>query len=399
MPLTPDRLLREIEEQPALLRAVLASQPERLAHHASIPLDRQRLIGVAEGSSRHALAIAAPFLEAFTGLPFLVSGPEDLLERQSVLRWLMPEHSIHDPQAFYLFVSQSGETASVLRAVQELFPAPRASSLGSLPVAMSVTNQSHSTLARRFERHVTIGAGEERSIAATKTLTATLMTLLLWGAAVGRCQRRLSASAYDTLLAQFSSIPVQVAALFTSAARQALLRFSQKLMEVNHFVLLSKGPTTLILPEAGLKLTETSSNIVYTDNAESFKHGPKVILSGVNGHHPNALYLVPPEATLAEALYRDAQSHFWRDMSGPTPQRAFEDDRVFFIRFENSPPLPSTFATQWPIPEDRLLTLPACGLPDSLFVSLVAFQLISCHLAAFKGENPDNPTLQKAVTT
>lgn len=224
------------------------------------------------------------------------------------------------------------------------------------------------------------------------------MTLLLWGAAVGRSLRRLTPDAYDKTLAQLAAVPDQIDALLSEAPMAALQRFTHKLIEVNHFVLISKGPTTLILPEAGLKLTETSSNIVYTDNAESFKHGPKVILSGVNGHHPNAIYLTPTDATLADELYRDARSHFWRDLAGESPQRAFEDDRVFFIRFENSPTLPTEFAAQWPISADRLLTLPACGLIDSLFVSLVAFQLISYHLAALKGENPDNPTLQKAVT-
>ncbi len=397
-PKPPVTLLHEIKDQPDLFRDVLARQEGELGI-VVLPGDQVlRIIALAEGSSRHAIEIAAPFLEEWTGLPLYIHNPESLEEKFTIAR-LFEEDMAADSatiyrNAFFLVISQSGETASVIRALSGLEEILTEGGMAGI----TVTNNEGSTLARHFNNHLHIGAGEEKSIAATKTFTASILTLLTWGLYVGLKRGRLSEESYRKIRRQLGRIPDRIQALWDPARMEAIFRFTQRLVEVNHFVLLSKGPLTLVLPEAGLKLTETSSNIVYTDNSESFKHGPKVILSGVNGLHPNSIYVVPTDHKLAEALYKDIRSHFWIDPFGPNEELAFEDDRVFFMTFENSPPVPLPIRTGLSVGAEMILNLPSSSTVESLFVAIVAFQLISYYLAVIKGENPDNPTLTKAVT-
>ncbi len=397
---TPITLLNEIQEQAKLLRALLKQKEKRLA---SLPIPEKkhlRIIAIAEGSSKHALEIATPFLEEWIGLPIYVHDPESLEEKFTIAR-LYEDHltekdsiSIYK-DAYFIVVSQSGKTASVLRILETLtqyLDEP-------LPI-LTITNNARSKLAQAYPHHLFIGAGPEKSIAATKTLSATIMTLLLWGLHVAEKTKRMKKSSSITIQRQLARISDRLESLWEPTRMESIFRFTQKLDEVNHFVLLSKGPLTLVLSEAGLKLTETSSNIVYTDNSESFKHGPKVILSGINGKHPNSIYLVPTIDALACELYKDIESHFWLDpkTSHNNNQLAFEGDRVFFIAFENSLTIPQKLLEGLNTTHERVLTLPSASTVESLFVGLVTFQLISYYLAVIKGENPDNPTLKKAVT-
>jgi glucosamine 6-phosphate synthetase-like amidotransferase/phosphosugar isomerase protein len=390
----PDTLLLEIQSQATLCQTLVSRYPASVAPFASLCDRVPVILGLAEGSSKHALEIAAPFLEQWTGKPLWIASPETLEQRRLIGSQYGRAESPLDALSpgLLLVVSQSGETASVLRMLEALAP-ERSGPL------LALTNRERSTLSELAGNHLFLDAGEEKSIAATKTMTASILQLLLWGLAVGTHLGRLTVDQSAAILQQLQQLPQRLATLWTPAALDRIQAFTQKLIEVNHFVLLSKGPLTLVLPEVGLKLTETSSNIVYTDNTESFKHGPKVILSGVQEHHPNTVYLVPTEPGLAEGLFKDIRSHFWLPDAGPADPPAFESDRVFFIAFDNSGPLPEALGQGLALTDDRLLRLPmAPTLLEGMLMSIVTFQLISYQLARLKGESPDNPMLEKAVT-
>lgn len=399
MALFPVTLLKEIQEQPYLFMSLLKGFEEIFETLRGPSKKVQYLIAVAEGSSKHALSIAAPFLESWLALPVFVYDPETLEEKFLIAQQF---ESFDDynlcaivQHAYFIAVSQSGETGSVLRIIEKLkrslaahYPSDEAFPL------LAITNRETSSLTQAAVESVFIDAGEEKSIAATKTMTLSLLTILLWGLWFGKKQGKISPQAYQQILLQLGKVPQKLHQLWEKPCQSHLLAFSKKMVEVNHFVLLSKGPLVLILPEIGLKLTETSSNIVYTNNSESFKHGPKVILSGIQGQHPNAIYWIPTQPEMAESLFKDIRNHFWvEDML------AFEDDRVFLICFENSPLPPEAIQEALNVTPDKILSLPESeSIFESLFMGIVSFQTISYYLAISKGENPDNPALEKAVT-
>jgi glucosamine 6-phosphate synthetase-like amidotransferase/phosphosugar isomerase protein len=193
--------------------------------------------------------------------------------------------------------------------------------------------------------------------------------------------------AVTDILTQLQEIPLLLDCLWSKGSMQALRPFCQALLPGSQFVLQSLGLIDSILPEAALKLTETSALPVYANNTESFKHGPKVILSS----QPNCIYLIPPEPS--EQIFRHLESHFWKN-----GQQLFDTQRVFLIRFPNSPSFPEGFLERMSIPESHIFTCPnAVSLLQSIFVSLVLFQLMSCVLTQLKGDSPDNPALSKAV--
>lgn len=389
-------LLQEIQEQPRRWREILARPLAGMPMFSLSPY--RQVVGIAEGSSKHALELAAPFLEDWLGLPLWVVSPE-AIEEKLYIGQAFGEHPTRVfNETLFIAVSQSGQTGSVLRVLEAL---SRTIAPKSLPI-LTLSNRADSDLARLYGSHLFLDVGEERSIAATKTMSSSWLLLLLWGLWAGRENGTLATERFELLLNHLKQLPQSIEALWETPdppCMEAILRFTRTLKEVNHFVLLSKGPLALVLPEVGLKLTETSSNIVYTNNTESFKHGPKVMLSGVQGQSPNSLYVVPPDSDAAEGLYKDVQAHFWRPDAPPGSPPAFEPHRVFFVRFENSPPIPSDLAQGLGLTPDRILTLPPSdGLLESLLVTLVTFQLISHDLAYLKGESPDNPALEKAVT-
>lgn len=390
----PNRLLSEIMEQPACLNRLIHDFPQNFEGITFPGFFTQKLIGIAEGSSYNALKIAAPFIEEFSGLNNFTFDPESLENKFEIARTVNHPMKRLFEKSFFLTVSQSGRTASLLKILDGLQDI-----LGFLDrhaPMVAFTNNPEGTLGSRYGNHFGLQAGEEQSIAATKSMTASIMALLLFGLRLGQKRAWLKRADYQQILATLSDIPHGAERLLQdSSLHQRIQAFARILCDTNQFVLLSKGPLSLILPEIGLKLTETSSNIVWTDNTESFKHGRKVILHGVKGIRPNCLYLIPPDLseTAAEQLFQDIHSHFYTE-----GERVFSREGIFFTVFENSPPIPPFLKQALDIRESEVLTLPASRGIESLFIGIIAFQLLSYYLALAKGEDPNNPALQKAVT-
>lgn len=388
------QLLTEIMEQPACLRQLINGFPGNFEEINFPGLFTQKLIGIGEGSSYNALKIAAPYIEEFCGLNTFTFDPESLENKFEIA------HTVNHPikrlfeRSFFLTVSQSGQTGSILKILEELQEVLGFSDRYSPMIPF--TNNPEGTLGNRYGNHFCLNTGKEASIAATKSMTASIMALLLFGLRCGQKRAWLRRASYQQLLAILADIPVALERyLDDQAQHQRLQTFAQALCDTNQFVLLSKGPLSSILPEAGLKLTETSSNIVWTDNTESFKHGRKVILHGVRGVRPNCLYLIPPNLSpeYAQKLFQDIHSHFYTDN-----EKVFSTEGVFFACFKNSPPIPDILKALLDSNHSDILTLPASQGIESLFLGIVAFQLLSYYLALAKGEDPNNPALQKAVT-
>lgn len=394
MPAGSERLFQEIAEQPALLRQMVADYPARFEGIKLPGRFTQKLIGIAEGSSYHALRIAAPFIEELTGLNTFSFKPEELDYKFRVSE--LTGHPLKRlfANSYFLAVSQSGKTASLVGILDQLQQALHFADKHA-PLA-TFTNNPEGVLSQRFGNHFALSVGEEKSIAATKSMTASIMGLLLFGLHLGRHRGRTKNGQHQHMLGILRDIPEQLATLLENPAQvDRVQAFARRVgSRTNQFVILSKGLLSAVLPEIGLKLTETSSNIVTTDNTESFKHGPKVILKGVKGIRPNCIYIVPPNLTppQADQFFQDVRSHFFTDSV-----QTFSTDGVYFATFENSPAIPDELKQQFGIKKDEVLTLPPADELAALFVALVTFQLFSYYLAQAKGEDPNNPALQKAV--
>jgi fructoselysine-6-P-deglycase FrlB-like protein len=155
-------LAAEMREQPAVVAALLRSQRRVLSEVARLVRERhvEWVLIAARGSSDNAARYAQHVFARMCGLPVALASPSLSTLYGAPLRF---EH------ALAIGISQSGESPDV-RAVLE-----RAREQNRPTVA--ITNSPGSPLALTADATIDIGAGAERSVAATKTYTASLAAL------------------------------------------------------------------------------------------------------------------------------------------------------------------------------------------------------------------------------
>lgn len=390
----PDKslLMAEIKEQPQALQQLIDHFPAQFSQLNLPKTPPKNLVMIGEGSSKNALDIASDYVSMFTGLPVKTVLPatfEQYFPLQTQYQDITKSPVM--TEGLFVALSQSGKSASTLRAVEPLAKYYQVTQ-NAMPF-VSMTNNPSAQLASLYGNHMYLHAGDENSIAATKSMTNSIMSALLFGLFYGQQNGR---TANQKALDELTQLPQKLDGfLKDDGTHQALKQFTQQLAGHNQFVLLSNGPFAHILPEAGLKMTETSSNVVLGYNTESFKHGPKVILD----KQPAVLYMIPPglNAKESETFFADVQEHFKGN-----PNQPFNKSKTYFVRYENSPELPATIRKEFALNDEKIVTLPASksftGAIESQFLGIVTAQLLSYYLAEAKGVNPNHPALSKAVT-
>ena len=166
----PDFMLKEIHEQPDVVRNVLSGKLRAMdepIHLKEVTLDRDKLKNlnriqiVACGTSLHAAMVGKYIIEDFCGISVDVEPSSEYIYRKTIT----------DQNTLVIGVSQSGETADTITAVRQ------AKAKGSH--ILIVTNRPDSTMAREADSLVPVYAGIEVSVAATKSYMAQLISFYL----------------------------------------------------------------------------------------------------------------------------------------------------------------------------------------------------------------------------
>lgn len=241
----------EMGEQPECLRALIARRGE--IARAVAPLFEPPLAGtviVARGSSDHAATSGRYLIEMATRRPVASASPSvHNLYRADV-----------DFEGYVVIgVSQSGRTPEIAEVLE------RAAGRGGRTIAL--TNDESSPLARDRHVLVALGAGEERAVPATKTVTAELVAFALIAAAVGG----------DPGEPAWSALPAQVGALLEDPAPMS--RLAEWLVTASRLVTVARGPLSGASAELALKLAETSLLLATAYSAADLRHGPIALAS------------------------------------------------------------------------------------------------------------------------
>lgn len=239
-------MAREIEAAPE----IVAQQEAGLTQPLESLVGRLRrqppglVVTCARGSSAHAATFAKHLIERYLGLPVTAAAPSIA----SVYR-----RRLHLSGQLVLAISQSGNSDDLIEF------ASQARGAGALTVA--VTNDPASPLAAICEFVLPIGAGSERSVAATKTFLATAAVLLrLVGAWTGDA----------VLLKAASELPGRLG----RASRLDWSRGAEVLSKATQLAAIGRGPTLAIAREAALKLKETCNLHTEAFSGAEFLHGP-----------------------------------------------------------------------------------------------------------------------------
>jgi glutamine---fructose-6-phosphate transaminase (isomerizing) len=246
---------REIAEQPAAVAATLAGVAGPAAALAADVRARglDRVVLVARGTSDHVAIYARYLLEARCALSASLAAP-------SLYTTYRPPVDLS--RALVLGVSQSGETPEIVAALA--FAAGR----GALTAAL--TNEPGSPLAASVGHALVTSAGEEQSVAATKTFTTALAVIAELAWALGA----------DDLAAPLQALPAALAAavalpddLVDAAAR--------KLLDAEAAVCIARGYAYAAALEAALKLKEVTGLWAEGFSAADLRHGPRAAALGL----------------------------------------------------------------------------------------------------------------------
>lgn len=256
-PTGPSLMRREIEAIPAVIARFLdeGGAEVRAAAAAVRAADPPFVAIVARGTSDHAAIHLRYLIETELGIPTGLAAPSVTTLYGAEVRWR---------GGLVIAVSQSGRSPDLVAVLE----AARAGGATTIAIA----NDAGSPLARAAEHVIDCRAGEERSVAATKSYVAQLVA----GAAL------VAALADDSSLAialptlpelLIRSLDASAAAVHDDAPIVAEFAGSER------SIVISRGydfPTAL---ETALKLKETGRLFAEGYSSADFSHGP-VVLSG-----------------------------------------------------------------------------------------------------------------------
>ncbi len=247
----------EIFEQAEISQKIIDTYIEKDGNiNIDIPDGINRIILVASGSSYHCARYAAELFGSIAEIEaHAVYSSEFLLESTIA----------HDAGVLYIFITQSGETTDTNSALE------KAKEFGIK--TLCITNKENSTIWNASDYKIACHAGEERSIAATKSLTSQLLcsTLLVLKFAQSKGK-----DIYDYTL-DLKTIPSFIEK--TYALQPKIKQFARFLSKYKNIVITADGQSYALAKEASLKIKETSYINVVSSILGEFMHGHVAILN------------------------------------------------------------------------------------------------------------------------
>ena len=310
---------------------------------------------VACGTSYHAGLVARYWLEELTGIPCQVEVASEFRYRKVAVQ----------PDALFVTISQSGETADTLAALRN------AKQLGFLS-SLAICNVATSSLVRESDMTLLTLAGPEIGVASTKAFTTQLVALLLLTLAIGRVQNRLGEGVEAELVEALRRLPTRLEEAL--AMDKVVEKVGELFAEKHHTLFLGRGAQYPVAMEGALKLKEISYIHAEAYPAGELKHGP---LALVDADMP--VVTVAPNNELLEKLKSNLQE-----------VRARGGELIVFAEANSGLGNgPGTHVVSMPPIHDCLAPI----------LYTVPLQLLSYHVAVLKGTDVDQPrNLAKSVT-
>ena len=354
---------KEIFEQPValsntleMLGAARSIQPGLFgANCEEVLKDIRQILIIACGTSYHAGLVARYWLESLARVPCTVEVASEYRYRDSVA----------DPQTLVVTLSQSGETADTLAALQH------AKSLG-MHHTLCICNVPESSLVRENALRFITRAGPEIGVASTKAFTTQLAALYLLTLIIAKLRGNLSAETESAELQHLRHLPMAVSRVLElePQIREWAEHFAMK----QDALFLGRGRHYPIALEGALKLKEISYIHAEAYPAGELKHGPLALVDKdmpVIAVAPNDVLLEKLKSNLQEVRARGGELYVFADA----------DSEIT--------------ATEGV----HLLRLPEHYGQLSALLHVVPLQLLAYHVALVRGTDVDKPrNLAKSVT-
>jgi glucosamine--fructose-6-phosphate aminotransferase (isomerizing) len=354
-------MLKEINEQPAVIGDTLNTYINPTTGHITLPDDVMKLADapkitlVACGTAYYAGYVAKYWLEQIARIPAEVDIASEFRYREAPL----------PKDGAALFISQSGETLDTLEALRYCKRQGQ--------YIVSILNTIESTIERESHHVLRTLAGPEIGVASTKAFTTQLTTLACLAIALARKRNTISAAREKELTDALREVPARVAALLEHDGK--IHSVAQQIAEARDVLYLGRGTSYPIALEGALKLKEISYIHAEGYASGELKHGPIALIDEVV-----PVIVVAPFDALFEKTASNAQEVLARGgkvmlISDKQGISKLQDKATWTIEIPEVDPFVA------PV----LYTIPV--------------QLLAYHTAVIKGTDVDQPrNLAKSVT-
>jgi len=356
-------MLKEIHEQVRSLTDTLAGRVDfetgsvRLADLNLSPdfVQRiQKIYLVACGTAMHAGMVGKIYLERIARIPTEVAIASEFRYHEPIL----------DRNTVVLAISQSGETADTLAAMEE--GRKRGATL------WSIVNAIGSQAMRIADGYISMQAGPEIGVASTKAFTAPLVDLYLLSILLGDMRGVLSSSQRMKLVSDLRLVPDLVGRCLDR--ENQVQEIAQKMKDTRSFLYLGRGINMPIAYEGALKLKEISYIHAEAYPAGEMKHGPIAL---VDREMP-VLTIAPCDPWYEKMISQIEQA---KARGGVIVTIATDGDETV-----------ARLA-------DYVFWIPDAPWLLSPIVTVIPLQLFAYHIASLRGLDVDQPrNLAKSVT-
>lgn len=262
----PDFMLKEIHEQPRVIRDTLAG---RLVA-GSLVIDEldmtpaelnlvDRVYIIACGTSYHAGLIAKNLIESWARIPCEVEVASEFRYRNPIIT----------PTTLVVAVSQSGETADTLAAIRD------ARVKGAK--VFGITNVVGSPVARESDGVIYTKANKEIAVASTKSFLGQVVSLTLLSMLLGQAVGRLTGRQIKLLFSELADTAEQVERILADCD-PAVEAAADAMVDATSALFIGRGMGAATSYEGALKMKEISYLHAEAYAAGEMKHGPIALI-------------------------------------------------------------------------------------------------------------------------
>jgi len=340
----------EIRQQPEILGLILKNYVAPDGYIIlNAPTKIDKIVLVASGSSYHCARFSA---EVFGQIAEIEA--RAIYSSEFLLKKIVP----HDKNVLYIFITQSGETTDTLSALN------KAKQLGVR--TMCITNKENSTAWTTADYRINCLAGEEKSIASTKALTAQMLCLYLLALKFAQ----IKGIEIAERMVQLKKLPQIIQD--TLDLEDKIKPFARFLSKYKNLIFAADGISYALAKEASLKIKETSYINVMSCILGEFMHGHLAVL---NNKKTVLVYVSSEE--LSYSTIKNLEK-IKRDYNPPICVIGTSSDRIN-----------STFNIDLEVEDDIL----------KLFSNTVISQILALKIAEKLNRNVDKPKGLKKIVT
>lgn len=338
---------KEIFEEPGVVKNLLEKY---VTEDGKITLDlpekTDNIVIVASGSSYNCAAIASPLFIEYADIP---------CEYEYSSEFILQKKHFITQNSLYIFVSQSGETSDTLNALKMIKKEG--------VKTMCITNAKDSSMWKLCDYQILSDAGEEKSIASTKALTAQILCAILVLLKI-KAQNSEDISGYLNTMRRLPS--------YLERIKNDLEKIKTAALEIsnyNNISILGNKNYYPIAKEGALKIKETCYLNVMAYPFGEFMHGHVAVLN------QKSVVIAIIDEENAEFAVRNLQK----------------------IRNDYNPKIICITSVQDVQAGDLNIYIKTKRKLKAIFGSLLTLQLIACEMAAILKKDPDQPKGLKKV--